>query len=127
MTLKHQCIMQNNDTGVSAKNILLFHNDRIISSYCFKHFRSYCRFCIEFMFSTVPSHIGTGKAKHDFTISTTGGMFWFIESHVNGQARCQLQFGTKSQPVFISATVQSPMIGLSIDTSPQRAFLNVFP
>ena len=74
------------------------------------------------MFSTVPSHIGTSKAEHDFAIGTTGRVFWFIESHINGHARCQLQFGTKSQSVFISATVQSPMIGFSIDASPARIF-----
>ena len=74
------------------------------------------------MFSTVPSHVGTGKAEHDFPIGTTRGMFWFIESHINGHARCQLQFGTKSQPVFISATIQSPVIGFSIDTSPTGIF-----
>ena len=111
MTLKHQCIMQNNDTGVSAKDILLFHNDRIISSYCFKHFRSYCRFCIEFMFSTVPRHVGTSKTEHDFAVGTTRRVFWFIKSHINRHARCQLQFGANSQSIFIHAL---PLVCISL-------------
>ena len=75
MTLKHQCIMQNNDTGVSAKNILIIPQRPYYLVLLFQAFLIIIVDSVSsFMFSTVPSHIGTGKAEHDFTISTTGGV-----------------------------------------------------